>query len=118
LTQESSLSVTGLVRAEPRAPGGYELDLTAVQPCHIAQEYPIAHKEHGVDFLLNLRHLWIRSPRQQAILRIRDEVIRACRNFFAEQRFVLVDTPIFTPRPVKELPLFLKQIISAIAKPI
>ena len=97
LTQESSLTVKGLVRAEPRAPGGYELDLTAVQPWHMAQEYPITHKEHGVDFLLNLRHLWIRSPRQQAILRLRDEIIRACRDFFAERRFVLVDTPIFTP---------------------
>ena len=97
LTHESSLTVKGLVRAEPRAPGGYELDLTAVQPCHLAQEYPITHKEHGVDFLLNLRHLWIRSPRQQAILRIRDEIIRACRDFFAERGFILVDTPIFTP---------------------
>ena len=97
LTQESSLVVSGLVRAEPRAPGGYELDLSAVQPLAIAQEYPIAHKEHGVDFLLNHRHLWIRSPRQQAILRVRDEIIRACRDFFGERRFVLVDTPIFTP---------------------
>ena len=97
LTHESSLTVKGLVRAEPRAPGGYELDLTAVQPWHLAQEYPITHKEHGVDFLLNLRHLWIRSPRQQAILRLRDEIIRACRDFFAERRFILVDTPIFTP---------------------
>jgi asparaginyl-tRNA synthetase len=97
LTQESALVVTGLVRAEPRAPGGYELDLSAVQPLAMAQEYPIAHKEHGVDFLLNHRHLWIRSPRQQAILRVRDEIIRACRDFFGERRFVLVDTPIFTP---------------------
>ena len=97
LTQESSLTVSGMVRAEPRAPGGFELDLTAVQPLSIAQEYPIAHKEHGVDFLLNHRHLWIRSPRQQAILRIRDEIIRACRDFFGERQFVLVDTPIFTP---------------------
>jgi asparaginyl-tRNA synthetase len=97
LTQESALTVTGLVRAEPRAPSGYELDLTAVHPLDIAEEYPIAHKEHGVDFLLNHRHLWIRSPRQQAILRIRDEIIRACRDFFGERRFVLVDTPIFTP---------------------
>jgi asparaginyl-tRNA synthetase len=97
LTQESALLVRGLVRAEPRAPGGYELDLTAVEPLHIAQEYPIAPKEHGVDFLLNHRHLWLRSPRQQAILRLRDEIIRACRDFFAERRFVLVDTPIFTP---------------------
>ena len=97
LTQESSLTVTGTVRVEPRAPGGFELDLIAVQPLSIAQEYPIAHKEHGVDFLLNHRHLWIRSPRQQAILRIRDEIIRACRDFFGERQFILVDTPIFTP---------------------
>ena len=97
LTQESSLVVTGLVRAEPRAPGGFELDLSAVQPLAIAQEYPISHKEHGVDFLLNHRHLWLRSPRQQAILLLRDEIIRACRDFFGERRFVLVDTPIFTP---------------------
>ncbi|MBM4287022.1 MAG: asparagine--tRNA ligase [Deltaproteobacteria bacterium] len=97
LTQESSLWVTGLVRAEPRAPGGYELDLTSVHPWHLAQDYPIAPKEHGVDFLLNHRHLWLRSPRQQAILRVRDEIIRACRDFFGERRFILVDTPIFTP---------------------
>ena len=97
LTQESSLTVQGVVRAEPRAPGGYELDLTAVRPLQVAQDYPIAPKEHGIDFLLNHRHLWLRSPRQQAILRLRDEVIRACRDFFTQRRFVLVDTPIFTP---------------------
>lgn len=97
LTQESSLIVQGVVRAEPRAPGGYELDLTAVQPLHIAQEYPIAPKEHGIDFLLNHRHLWLRSPRQQAILKVRDEISRACREFFGQRRFILVDTPIFTP---------------------
>ncbi len=97
LTQESSLSVSGVVRAEPRAPGGYELDLTAVQPLHLAQEYPIAPKEHGIDFLLNHRHLWLRSPRQQAILRVRDAISRACREFFSGRRFILVDTPIFTP---------------------
>jgi len=97
LTQESSLTVSGLVRAEPRAPGGYELDLSAVQLLHLAQDYPIAPKEHGIDFLLNHRHLWLRSPRQQAILRVRDEISRACRDFFSQRRFVLVDTPIFTP---------------------
>ncbi|MGQ9921224.1 MAG: asparagine--tRNA ligase [Desulfobacca sp.] len=97
LTQESSLIVSGLVRVEPRAPGGYELDLSAVQPLHLAQDYPIAPKEHGIDFLLNHRHLWLRSPRQQAILRLRDEISRACRDFFSQRRFVLVDTPIFTP---------------------
>ncbi|MBW1986738.1 MAG: asparagine--tRNA ligase [Deltaproteobacteria bacterium] len=97
LTQESSLMVQGQVRAEARAPGGYELEVTSLQPLHIAAEYPISPKEHGVAFLLEHRHLWLRSPRQQAILRVRDEVIRACRDFFADKGFVLIDTPIFTP---------------------
>jgi asparaginyl-tRNA synthetase len=97
LTQESSLALTGLVKAEPRAPGGFELEATGLTPLFIAQEYPIAHKEHGVGFLMDHRHLWLRSPRQQAILRIRDEVARACRDFFHEHGFVLVDTPILTP---------------------
>ncbi|MDD3580297.1 MAG: asparagine--tRNA ligase [Desulfobacca sp.] len=97
LTQESSLVIQGQVRAEPRAPGGYELAATGLQPLHIAAEYPISLKDHGVAFLLEHRHLWLRSPRQQAILRIRDEVIRACRDFFAERNFILIDTPIFTP---------------------
>ena len=87
----------GLVRAEPRAPGGYELEVTRVIPVHIAPEYPISPKEHGVAFLMDRRHLWLRSPRQQAILRIRDEVCRACRDFFHDRGFVLVDTPILTP---------------------
>ena len=97
LTLESSLMLEGLVRAEPRAPGGYELEVTRVIPVQIAPEYPISPKEHGVAFLMDRRHLWLRSPRQQAILRIRDEVIRACRDFFHERGFVLVDTPILTP---------------------
>jgi asparaginyl-tRNA synthetase len=97
LTQESSLTLTGLVKAEPRAPGGFELEVTGLTPVFIAQEYPIAPKEHGVGFLMDHRHLWLRSPRQQAILRIRDEVSRACRDFFHEQGFTLVDTPILTP---------------------
>jgi len=97
LTQESSLRLTGRVKAEPRAPGGYELEVTALAPLQIAQDYPIAPKEHGVAFLLDQRHLWLRSPRQQAILRIRDEVCRAIRDFFHQQGFVLVDTPILTP---------------------
>jgi asparaginyl-tRNA synthetase len=97
LTLESSLILAGLVRAEPRAPGGYELEVTRVIPVHIAPEYPISPKEHGVAFLMDRRHLWLRSPRQQAILRIRDEVCRACRDFFHERGFVLVDTPILTP---------------------
>jgi len=97
LTQESSLAVSGKVRAEPRAPGGYELEVTALAPLHIAQEYPIALKEHGVAFLLDHRHLWLRSPRQQAILRIRDGLLKAARDFFSDRRYTLIDTPIFTP---------------------
>jgi asparaginyl-tRNA synthetase len=97
LTLESSLMLTGLVAAEPRAPGGYELQVTGLVPVHIAEEYPIQPKEHGVGFLMDHRHLWLRSPRQQAILRIRDEVCRACRDFFHTQGFVLIDTPILTP---------------------
>ncbi|MFA5110313.1 MAG: asparagine--tRNA ligase [Desulfobaccales bacterium] len=97
LTLESSLALTGLVKAEPRAPGGYELEATGLTPIHIAQDYPISPKEHGVAFLMDRRHLWLRSPRQQAILRVRDEVCRACRDFFHDRDFVLVDTPILTP---------------------
>jgi asparaginyl-tRNA synthetase len=97
LTLESSLTMAGTVKAEPRAPGGYELEVTRLAPIAIAREYPISPKEHGVAFLMDRRHLWMRSPRQQAILRIRDEVCRACRDFFHEHGFVLVDTPILTP---------------------
>jgi asparaginyl-tRNA synthetase len=97
LTLESSLTLTGRVKAEPRAPGGYELEVTRIKPVNVAREYPISPKEHGVAFLLDRRHLWLRSPRQQAILRVRDEVCRACHDFFHERGFVLVDTPILTP---------------------
>jgi asparaginyl-tRNA synthetase len=97
LTLESSLTLSGRVKAEPRAPGGYELEVSRIVPVQISPEYPISPKEHGVAFLMDRRHLWLRSPRQQAILRIRDEVIRACRDFFHERGFVLVDTPILTP---------------------
>jgi asparaginyl-tRNA synthetase len=97
LTLESSLVLTGRVKAEPRAPGGFELEVTGLQPIHLAPEYPIAPKEHGVAFLLDRRHLWLRSPRQQAVLRVRSEVCGACRDFFADRGFVLVDTPILTP---------------------
>jgi asparaginyl-tRNA synthetase len=97
LTQESSLTLTGLVKAEPRSPGGFELEAVGLTPLFIAQEYPIAPKEHGVGFLMDHRHLWLRSPRQQAILRIRDEVARTCRDFFHSHGFTLVDTPILTP---------------------
>ena len=97
LTQESSIIVTGKVRADERAPGGYELDVTGVDVVQIAHDYPITPKEHGVEFLMDNRHLWLRSKRQHAILSIRAEVIRAVRDFFDSNGFLLMDTPIFTP---------------------
>ena len=97
LTLESALILAGKVRAENRAPGGYEVEVTRLEPFHISPEFPISPKEHGVAFLMDHRHLWLRSPRQQAILRVRDEVCRACRDFFHDRGFILVDTPILTP---------------------
>jgi asparaginyl-tRNA synthetase len=97
LTQESSIVVTGKVRADERAPGGYELDVTGVEILQIAHDYPITPKEHGVEFLMDNRHLWLRSKRQHSILSIRAEVIRAVRDFFDSNGFLLMDTPIFTP---------------------
>ncbi len=100
LTQESSVIVEGKVRADQRAPGGYELDVSNVQVVQRVSEsdpYPITPKEHGVDFLMEHRHLWIRSARQAAILRVRAEIIRAAREFFDERGFTLTDPPIITP---------------------
>ncbi len=97
LTQESSIIVEGVVREEPRAKGGYELTVSGVKLIQLAEDYPIKLKEHGVDFLLSNRHLWIRTPRQNAILRLRSKLINIIRNFFDERRFVLVDSPILTP---------------------
>jgi asparaginyl-tRNA synthetase len=97
LGQETALIVTGTVRADARAPGGYELLASALEVVHETQDYPITPKEHGVDFLMDRRHLWIRSQRQQAILRVRHEVINAVRDFFNSRGFILADTPIFTP---------------------
>ncbi|RMH31172.1 MAG: asparagine--tRNA ligase [Nitrospirae bacterium] len=97
MTQESSLILTGTVRADARAPGGYELEAETLHVVHIADPFPIQPKEHGVGFLMDHRHLWLRSRRQQAILRIRHEVIRTCRTFFDERGFTLIDAPIFTP---------------------
>ena len=97
LTQESSLILTGTVKADKRAQGGYELEVTRIEPIQIAEPYPIQPKEHGVGILMEHRHLWLRSSREHAILRIRHEIIRACRNFFDDRGFVLVDAPIFTP---------------------
>ncbi|NMC43000.1 MAG: asparagine--tRNA ligase, partial [candidate division Zixibacteria bacterium] len=96
LTQESSLKITGTVRVEPRSPGGYELGLTNIEIVQIAEPYPITKKEHGVDFLHDLRHLWLRSSRQYAIMKIRNEVIWAIREFFYNRGFVLIDSPILT----------------------
>ena len=100
LTQESSLIVTGKIRAEQRAPGGYELDVEDVEVLQRVTEedpYPITPKEHGIDFLMDHRHLWMRSRRQHAVLRVRHEVIRAIRDYLDTHGFTLVDTPIFTP---------------------
>lgn len=97
LTQESSFIITGQLRADSRAPGGYEVDVTHLQAVQIAKPFPIQPKEHGVGFLMEHRHLWLRSARQHAILRIRHEIIRASRDFFDNRGFVLVDAPIFTP---------------------
>ncbi len=100
LTQESSVIFTGKIRADERAPGGYEMDVEnveVVQRVPEADPYPITPKEHGVDFLMDHRHLWLRSQRQHAILGVRHEVIRAVRDYFDSNGFTLVDTPIFTP---------------------
>jgi len=97
LTQESSLLVRGIVHADHRAPGGYELWIRDIQPIHIAEEYPITLKEHGIEFLMDQRHLWLRSLKQNAILHVRHEIIRSIRDFFDDRGFVLVDAPIFTP---------------------
>ncbi len=97
LSQETAVIVTGTVRADARAPGGHELDVSAIDIVGPSHDYPITPKEHGVDYLLDRRHLWIRSERQQAILRVRHEIINATRDFFNERGFILADTPIFTP---------------------
>ena len=100
LTQESSVRVTGKPRADQRAPGGFELDVTnleVIQRVPAERPYPITPKEHGVDFLMDHRHLWLRSARQRAILGIRHQIIKATRDFFDDRGFTLVDTPIFTP---------------------
>ncbi|MFA5908257.1 MAG: asparagine--tRNA ligase [Vicinamibacterales bacterium] len=97
LSQESAIIVTGTVRADERAAGGYELIASGLEVVNEAHDYPITPKEHGVDFLMDRRHLWIRAERQTAILRVRHEIINAVRDFFNGQGFILADTPIFTP---------------------
>ena len=97
ITQESSLVVRGTVREEPRAPGGYEIDASDVEIVQLAEEYPITPKEHGVDFLMERRHLWLRSQSQWAILRVRATIIKAIRDWLDDHGFVNMDTPILTP---------------------
>ena len=97
LSQETSLMVTGTARADKRAPTGFEIDVKRFAVVGEAHDYPITPKEHGVDYLLDRRHLWIRTERQQAILRVRHEIINAVRDFFNGRGFILADTPIFTP---------------------
>lgn len=97
LTQESSVSITGTVKAEERAIGGVELDVTGIKVWQIAKDYPITPKEHGIEFLMEHRHLWLRSSRQHAIMRIRAAVAKAIRDFFDGNGFRLQDSPILTP---------------------
>jgi asparaginyl-tRNA synthetase len=96
LTQESSITVTGIVKEEQRSIGGYEILVENIVVHQLAQDYPISLKEHGTSFLMDYRHLWIRSKRQHAILKIRHQVIKSCRDFLDNNGFTLVDTPIFT----------------------
>ena len=97
LPQESSIIVRGEVRADDRAPGGFELGVKDLQVVQEAEPYPIAKQEHGPDFLLSHRHLWLRSKKQAAVMRIRATIIRAIRDYFDDRGFVLADTPMFTP---------------------
>ena len=100
LSQESSVIIQGTIREEKRAPGGFEISVTHLEPVQTVSPndpYPITPKEHGIEFLLDRRHLWLRSLRQHAILKVRHEVIRAVRDYFDSHDFTLVDTPVFTP---------------------
>jgi asparaginyl-tRNA synthetase len=97
LTQESSFEVTGTITKDERSPLGFEMQVSDLKIIQIADEYPITKKEHGTDFLMDNRHLWLRSSRQHAIIRVRHEIIRSIREFFDNRGFTLVDTPIFTP---------------------
>ena len=97
LTQESSVRVTGVVREDKRSPIGFEIGVSDVEVVQVAEPYPITPKEHGTAFLMDHRHLWLRSTRQHAILTIRSEIVKACRDYYDENGFVLVDAPVFTP---------------------
>ena len=102
LNQEDSVSINGIVKKEPRAVGGYELGVKSISVInHTSNEYPISNKEHGTDFLMSNRHLWIRSKRQNSILRIRHQIIKSIRDFFDNNDFILVDSPVFTGNAVE-----------------
>ncbi|WP_322922524.1 asparagine--tRNA ligase [Paenibacillus campi] len=102
LTQESSLYVTGIIREEPRSKSGYEMTVTGIEVIHVTSDYPITPKEHGVDFLMDHRHLWLRSTRQRAVMVIRAEIIRAVQEFFNTNGFTKVDPPILTPSAAED----------------
>ncbi|MGK9477597.1 asparagine--tRNA ligase [Melioribacter sp. OK-6-Me] len=97
ITQESSFEVKGTIREDKRAIGGYELDVTDLKLISMSQEYPITPKEHGIEFLIDNRHLWVRSKKQVAILKIRHRIVKAIRDFFDSRGFTLFDAPIITP---------------------
>lgn len=99
--QESSIEVTGKVKEEPRSVGGYEIDATDLTIIQNAQNYPITPKDHGIEFLLDNRHLWLRSKKQVAILKIRHRIVKAIRDFFDDRDFTLMDPPILTPNAVE-----------------
>ncbi|MCX7611037.1 MAG: asparagine--tRNA ligase [Ignavibacterium sp.] len=99
--QETSLIVRGIVKEQPKAPGGYELDARDLIIIHETHDYPITPKEHGIEFLLDHRHLWLRSKRQVAIMKIRHRIVKAIRDFFDGKGFTLLDTPILTPNAVE-----------------
>ncbi|GBD89178.1 asparagine--tRNA ligase [bacterium BMS3Abin03] len=99
--RESSIEITGIVKKEPRAIGGYEIDAKNLMVINEARDYPITPKEHGIEFLLDHRHLWLRSKRQVAILKIRHRIIKAIRDFFDDRGFTLMDPPILTPNAVE-----------------
>ena len=97
LGQESALTIRGTVREDSRAPGGYEIDVVDAEVLHEVHDYPITPKEHGTEFLMDHRHLWLRSRRQHAILKVRHTVVKAVRDFLDNDGFTLADAPIFTP---------------------
>ena len=101
VTQESSIIVTGSVRADARSPTGFELGVELVEIVQMAPEYPISPKEHGTEFLMDHRHLWLRSSSQVAALRVRSKVIHICRSYYHDRGFVLIDSPILTPISVE-----------------